>query len=103
MNLNELARQLGVWRRSKGFHTPESIEDGESLLGKLMLVVTEVAEAAEAVRSADMENFEEEMADVLIRTLDITDAMGIDIEQAITNKMEINERRPALHGRKVAI
>ena len=65
-----------------------------------MLVVTEVAEAAEAVRDEDYANFEEECADVLIRMFDIMNTCDIDIEEAILSKMEINKGRPPLHGRK---
>lgn len=70
------------------------------MLGKLMLVTTEVAEAAEATRKGDRENFEEELADIIIRVLDICGTMGIDIELSVAEKMAINENRPRLHGKQ---
>ncbi|KKN37005.1 hypothetical protein LCGC14_0767650 [marine sediment metagenome] len=69
------------------------------MLEKLMLVVTEVSEAAEAHRKADFENFTEEIADTFIRLMDITASLGINIEKAILDKMAINEGRPHLHGK----
>jgi NTP pyrophosphatase (non-canonical NTP hydrolase) len=66
-----------------------------------MLVVTELAEAAEAVRHGDEANFKEEMADAYIRMLDMTGTfVGFDLEQEIENKMAVNEGRPPLHGKR---
>jgi NTP pyrophosphatase (non-canonical NTP hydrolase) len=66
-----------------------------------MLVVTELAEAAEAVRHGDEANFKEEMADAYIRMLDMTGTfVGFDLEQEIENKMAVNEGRPQLHGKR---
>ena len=79
--------------------TPNLPSDGDLMLGKLMLVVTEVSEAAECVRDGDLVHFSEEIADVYIRLNDIVDALGIDIESEITKKMEKNEKRPPKHGR----
>jgi len=66
----------------------------------LMYVVTELAEAMEAWRNNDKENFAEELADVIIRVLDLTTALDINIEQEIYNKMIKNWRREKNHGRK---
>lgn len=105
-DIDSLAKCIGVWRRGKGFLTPTSIDNSLSandMLGKLMLVVSEVSEAAEAVRSADIENFAEELADTVIRIMDITDACGISLAKSIAYKMEKNEGRPHLHGRKTTL
>ncbi len=58
--MNLLSREIADWRYKKGFFTPNSIDTVElrdAMLGKLMLVVTEVSEAAEAVRHEDVQNF----------------------------------------------
>lgn len=99
----ELAADVAMWREKKGFHTPSGIEDDELMLGKLMLVVTEVAEAAEAVRHQDIENFEEEIADTFIRLLDICGTMGIDPEEIILRKMATNLERPHKHGKASSV
>lgn len=101
----EITAEITEWRKSKGFDTPSSIffPYSELMLGKLMLVVTEVAEAAEAVRNGEKENFEEEIADTFIRLLDLCGAMGIDPEEIIEKKMVVNRGRPMLHGKKTTI
>lgn len=90
------------WRESKKFHTPPDIETEEhadQMLGKLMLVVSEVGEAAEAVRHKNVDNFREELADAIIRILDITSACDIDIYVELADKMDKNARRPIRHGK----
>lgn len=104
--LNELGNQIRDWRRSKGFVTPgdlNSVEQRDAMLGKLMLVVTEVSEAAEAVRHNDMENFKEELADTIIRLLDISRTVGINIEMAVHKKMDVNAGRPIRHGKETSL
>lgn len=106
LKLNEYAREIMRWRDGQGFYTPEGIHTEELrdyMLGKLMLVVTEVGEAAEAVRHEDIDNFLEELADTFIRLMDITAASGFDIEKAIKDKMAINERRPKRHGKMCSL
>lgn len=101
-DLTHLSQQIKAWRESKEFFTPTHIDTPEmrdAMLGKLMLVVTEFAEAAEALRSNDRANFEEELADGIIRVLDITSAIGSDIGAVVRNKMLVNEKRPVKHGR----
>jgi len=99
MTLRQLALDISLWRANQGFATPASIEEDELMLGKLMLIVTEVSEAAEAVRDQDQDNFEEEIADTFIRLLDLCGTMGIDPEEIILRKMEVNRHRPPKHGR----
>lgn len=105
-NIDELGRYIRDWRMSKGFTTPDNLDTEASrdkMLGKLMLVVTEVAEAAEAVRHEDWDNFVEELADVMIRMLDITYTCGLKPSEIINDKMKINEGRPHLHGKKTTL
>jgi NTP pyrophosphatase (non-canonical NTP hydrolase) len=73
------------------------------MLGKLMLVVSEVAEAAEAVRANNLPYFEEEIADTLIRLFDICGTMEIDISRVIAKKMEINKARQTRHGKHTSL
>jgi len=90
-------------------HTPDMI------LSKLMLAVTEVAEAAEGVRK-DLNDdhlphrkmVEVEIADAIIRLFDLGAAMGLDIGGALVEKCEYNitradhstEARKATNGKK---
>lgn len=76
----------------------------------LMLMVTELSEAMEAYRSGNppsskitgFSQMEEELADVVIRLLDFAGAYDLDIEGALTAKMDYNETRPYRHGGKLA-
>ena len=81
----------------------DHIQHRDDMLGKLMLVVSEIGEASEAVKKADFDNFREEMADATIRIFDICGAMGIDLEFEISRKMTLNRERPRLHGKHTTL
>jgi len=92
--LNKLCKDIALWREEKGFETGWS-----NMPEKLMLVVTELSEAMEALRHDDKQNFKEEIADTYIRLCDICGSVDIDIESEITSKMEVNKNRPHKHGK----
>lgn len=105
-DMNEIGNAIADWREAKGFKTPSGLNEGwqrDLMLGKLMLVVTEVSEMAEAVRNFDLGNFTEALADTMIRLLDIASTQGIDICEAVYQKMLRNEKRPPLHGKTTAL
>jgi len=66
----------------------------------LMLIVSELGEAMEALRHGDFLNFDEELADVMIRMGDMCGGLGIDLEYAIEKKMAVNAKRPHKHGKQ---
>jgi NTP pyrophosphatase (non-canonical NTP hydrolase) len=120
--LNYLAELIAIWSTKKGWEThwlnvPE----------KLMLTVSEISEAMEEYRhlsrtamefwedhgigtSSVSQPFEEdikrlhsfslEIADSIIRLLNLSASLGIDVEAVIAEKMEKNENRPYKHGGK---
>ena len=105
--LNEYAERIAANAIAKGFHeyTPTFGKGGQDvrhILSWLMLVTTEVAEAAEAARVGDKQNFAEELADICIRVFDCAETLGINLEQEIVNKMMKNEGRPTKHGGKLS-
>ena len=79
--------------REKGFGTtPKEI----SIVEKIALIHSEVSEAYEAYRHKnikDKDGFEEELGDIIIRTLHLCGALRIDIEQIILKKIEYNKNR----------
>lgn len=66
----------------------------------MALVHTEVSEATEAIRHRDRENFDEELADIIIRVTSIAHGLGTDLEAAVAAKLEKNKSRGFKHGGK---
>ena len=94
--LHETAIEKGFWDNPKNF---------DVFGNKLALVHSEVTEVLEAIRkNKGSQEIVEEMADVLIRTLDLYASMRnagfIDhsLDEILFNKMEKNKARPKLHG-----
>lgn len=94
--LHETAREKGFW---DGDYTHDKVGN------KLALVHSEVTEVLEAIRkSHGSEKVVEEMADVIIRLLDVYAAMRNEeavlhsLDEILHKKMEKNKTRPALHG-----
>lgn len=75
---------------------------------RLCLIHSEVSEALEAVRHGnpvsehcpEISGLEEELADVVIRVLDLAGESGMDIDRAVRLKMDFNRNRPYRHGGK---
>lgn len=106
-DINELTTLIADWCERKGFESPLTIlgEDANDMLGKLALVHSEVSEAISAVRDGNFDNFKEEMADIIIRVLQLVGSLGahVDMKDEIATKMEINEQRPRRHGKKTSL
>lgn len=120
--------EITAWGVSKGWHKPALVRtkgftldgvtvapkgvDTAEVLAKVMLVVTELAEAVEAAREGKYalwvtvdgkpEGFVTEMADAVIRIFHIAGLMGLDLEGAVKAKMAYNEKRAFRHGGKKA-
>jgi NTP pyrophosphatase (non-canonical NTP hydrolase) len=66
----------------------------------LMLIVCELAEAMEAWRKNDGDNYAEELTDTLIRLFGHIGECGFDISEELRKKMLYNLLRPSRHGRR---
>lgn len=122
MTITELKTLVFKNALEKGFHDrwinnqDNSIEaKNEMISAKLMLIVSELGEALEALRKGNLtkninnftnfeteikDTFEDEIADTIIRLLDLCGLLQIDIEKHIIAKMEYNKTRERLHGKK---
>lgn len=94
--LHETAIEKGFW---------EGPKDHDKIGNKLALVHSEVTEVLEAIRkNKGSQEIVEEMADILIRTLDLYAAMRNatfvehSLDEVLFQKMEKNKSRPKLHG-----
>jgi NTP pyrophosphatase (non-canonical NTP hydrolase) len=94
--LHETAREKGFW---DGEYSNDKVGN------KLALVHSEVTEVLEAIRkSKGSESIVEEMADVIIRLLDIYAAMRNEeqilhsLDEVLEAKINKNKERPRLHG-----
>lgn len=113
--LNELADQISETCERKGFWDIEETGDIGIVGLKLALIHSEVSEALTAHRdyyddaSPDLVNgltpmqeddFGEELADVIIRSLDLCGYFGLDIGHILIDKMAKNEQRPLRHSKR---
>lgn len=93
--INNLCKEAYETAKSKGWH-----DEPREMGTILALIHSEVSEALEADRKGNTDNFVEELADVCIRIFDLCGFMGIDLESAISKKMEYNKTRTYKHGGK---
>ena len=101
--LDALAAMLHETAREKGFWDGEYSHD--KVGNKLALVHSEVTEVLEAIRKTKgSEQVVEEMADVIIRLLDVYAAMRNEeqilhsLDEVLEAKINKNKERPRLHG-----
>lgn len=102
MKLNDLAKEIIEINTANGWNCtkPEQWADTYKIPAILALITSETSEALEAFRKNDKENFAEECADQIIRILDLTGGLEIDIDSAIRAKLEKNKTRGFKHGGK---
>lgn len=100
--LNELGKKIIEINTANGWicTKPDNWNEPYKIPAVLALITSETSEALEAFRKDDIENFAEECADQIIRILDMTAGLGIDIDAAIAEKLEINKQRGFRHGGK---
>ncbi len=104
--ISELQKEAWELAEEKGFHGGNTGNFRDVTLLRLCLVHTEVSEAAQGVKrhwdglptNAQRTEFAEELANTVIRILDLAGCVGVDLEEAILHKMEANRKRPHMYG-----
>lgn len=117
MTINDWVRDIHALAVNKGWWDGVEIPTADQILSKLMLVVSELSEAAERVRAPNFEptefwriaheggkpdGFGVELADAAIRLMDLCGKLGIDLEQCVRDKHGFNGTRAHRHGGKRA-
>lgn len=106
IDLEGVAIQVHETSISKGFWEPNNPDTHVIFyLKQLAMIHSEVSEVLEAVRKEKGEEaIVEEMADTLIRLLDLYEGMRRDgavrtkLTDALMSKMNVNTDRPKMHG-----
>lgn len=121
MTIHNLVKIAHSAAQEKGFWDG----GGHNISEKLMLIVSELGEAQEALRKdrhaypCDVlflegaedsfvcdfqglvkDTFEDELADAVIRIADLAGYLGIDLEKHVELKLRYNKTRPYKHGKK---
>lgn len=122
MNIGEMQQQVHAMAVRKGWWPKFCVISHERIAVALALIHSEVSEALEEVRDDNLrtywvaptkeridsrdeappdakpEGLPVELADVVIRCMDLAGALGIDLEQAIADKVAYNATRKHRHG-----
>lgn len=103
--LSELGNAIHTSAVERGFYDTQPINVAE----KLCLIHSEVSEVVEILRTGvtqpdkhcpEYTALEVEMADILIRTLDLAAYLKCNIDGAVKAKMIYNATRPYKHGKQ---
>lgn len=121
MTINEWAQTVHQNSVDHGFWANGKALTVEGVLMKLALIHSEVSEALELAREPGFlptatweigrvlregdappkpEGFGIELADAIIRIMDLAASQGIDLEECIRRKHEYNKSRPIGHGKR---
>lgn len=93
MNLNELTHQMNDLVRHHGWYEPDSPKQqtARNLAISLSLEASEVLEHFQwSAETSDPEGLRGELADVALYLLQLASVSGIDLEQAILDKIRAN-------------
>jgi NTP pyrophosphatase (non-canonical NTP hydrolase) len=110
--IRQMQREAHENALAKGWWDGITHGDDSTVPEKLCLIHSEVSEALEDFRNSSMSDkveangkpfgFSSELADIVIRVMDLCGHLDIDLEAAIQKKHAFNLTRPPRHGGKRA-
>lgn len=105
----ECLQPIEVWDGEE-IHQAKAMLPPRNVGEQLMLVVTEISEALETFRKNGFigesnvlpgtAHFSEEIADAIIRLLDLDGGFNLGVWYALAKKLKYNASRPPKHGKK---
>ena len=96
MTLAELTTLMHQFVQSKGWYEPDSpkVQSPRNLAASLAIEAAEVLEHFQwRENSTDQDELASELADVALYLLQLASVTDIDLEQAILNKLALNQTR----------
>jgi dCTP diphosphatase len=100
MNLDEIRKKLAVFARERNwdqFHTPKNLSmalaaEAAELL-EIFQWLTDEQSKEIVTNEKEMAQIQQEIADVMIYLVRLADKLNVDIEKAILDKIELNEKK----------
>jgi NTP pyrophosphatase (non-canonical NTP hydrolase) len=94
LDISELQKRQFDWVDRMGWHN-------KTVLEALALVASEVGEAVNECRGeSPTEKFGTELADIILRVVDLAEWQGINLSEVISAKMLVNEQN-GTRGRRI--
>jgi len=96
MDIKSLTMEMHNFVNSKGWYGPDSmrVQSARNLAISLNLEAAEVLELFQwSEKCNNKDNLADELADVALYLLQLASISGIDLEDAIINKLSINSKR----------
>lgn len=117
-DFKKLQKRIGQSAEANGWHNRwKQLRDAndiegqrEHVISKVALITSELSEAVEELRDGrgftetyaseggKPEGFPVELADAVIRALDLAEMLGIELKDVIQNKLDFNALRGEMHG-----
>lgn len=100
LTISKVCQEAYATSEGKGWHQAD-VEYQHITQGKMRLIMSwlaklasEVGKAIEAIYINDMDALAAKLANVIIRTCDISAHLDIDLATAVASKLEFNKHRP---------